>query len=837
MSVEDRFGLIGQLLERKYRVDRAVAEGGFGIVYAGHHIALDAPIAIKVLKRALHLDDDAWDALREQFLAEARTVAKITHPGVVKVLDAGTTNDGLPWIVMEWIAGETLADDLARRRGRGGRSPAETLALLRPVIEALGEAHELGIAHRDLKPSNVMLVKGRARVLDFGIAKTFEPHEEEEGPPSGHTTTESSRRVFTAAAAAPEQLAGTRTGPWTDVHAIALLFTELLTDAPPYPAGDATDHIRAVFDASRPTPGKAGVDVGEWEPILARALSLKPNDRHTDANAFLAAIDAVPVPLREGVAPSVPPVSRAAHTVESVVNAPRPEAAQSTNGAMFLSAPPAARRWPRAAIAIGVVAALAIAGGARLVAKKDAAAPPSKACTSHAACTKASGSASACMPEIGCVPRASVDCDVHADPNALASDDTVWIGTMFPKTGPDGASFGLANDRAVELARRDFAQTMSASSARLFGVISCDDAVDPRRAATHLVAQGVPAVIGFHSSVEAMELASSIFLPKKIATIAALNTNPLVTRVPASGPRLVWRTTYSSANAAAALSAFVETLAPTKVALIRPKHAAGAAFSETVFATLRFNGKSALDNGYAFRELTFEEEGKDLANLVEPLARFAPNVILYAGPTGLIDGVFAPLEARWPKDAPRPRYASVALMPKELLDFIGSDGDRRKRFFGVTPVSSTPANARFVMHYNEAFPEPITRTIAPNSSYDAFYLLAYATYALPRSEPVTGPSLTGAFARLVPSASTTRTIDVGLSSIFDGYTALANGQSFDLDGATGPLDFDLATGEAPFDQAILCAGIDEGGKAFDGIESGLVFSAKTKRLEGSLRCP
>src|SRR5688572_28701205 len=123
-NVEDRVGssvLPCSLCEGKYRVDRAVAEGGFGIVYAGHHTVLDAPIAIKLLTRKFHLDDGAWAERNEHFVPEARTIGRLTHPDVVKVLDAGT-HEGLPWIAMEWLAGETLADDLARRRGRGGRS-------------------------------------------------------------------------------------------------------------------------------------------------------------------------------------------------------------------------------------------------------------------------------------------------------------------------------------------------------------------------------------------------------------------------------------------------------------------------------------------------------------------------------------------------------------------------------------------------------------------------------------------------------------------------------------------------------------------------------------------
>jgi hypothetical protein len=138
------------------------------------------------------------------------------------------------------------------------------------------------------------------------------------------------------------------------------------------------------------------------------------------------------------------------------------------------------------------------------------------------------------------------------------------------------------------------------------------------------------------------------------------------------------------------------------------------------------------------------------------------------------------------------------------------------------------------MHYNEVFSDKVTRTISPNSAYDAFYLLAYASYALEPDEAVTGPALARSFSRLVPPG---KSIDVGISGIFDAFAALHGGQNVDLNGATGSMDFDLTTGEAPFDQAILCAAVDEKGRAYDGIESGLVWSAKTRKLEGTMKCP
>ena len=137
------------------------------------------------------------------------------------------------------------------------------------------------------------------------------------------------------------------------------------------------------------------------------------------------------------------------------------------------------------------------------------------------------------------------------------------------------------------------------------------------------------------------------------------------------------------------------------------------------------------------------------------------------------------------------------------------------------------------MHYNETTPEKITRGFAPNTTYDAFYLLAYATYAA-SGEPLTGASLSRAIARLLPPG---RPIDVGPAGIFEAYATLRRGENIDLNGAFGTLDFDMTTGEVPFDQALLCASIDETGKAADSIESGVLFRSRTDSLEGALRCP
>ncbi|APR75982.1 serine/threonine protein kinase [Minicystis rosea] len=255
-------------------------------------------MALKILRPALRAEPDAFVELIHEFLKEASVLSRLRGSSVVAVMDAGVSSlggapGGLPWMALEWLEGETLKAHLAGRRGQGGRTPAESMELLRPVLAAIAEAHALNIVHRDIKPSNIMLVpvKGGVspRVLDFGIAKIMAP--DGEGASSGETATESQRRAFTALSAAPEQLSGARTGPWTDVYALGLLITEILIDRPPVDTHDANERYRAAFAKERPTPGCAGVDVGPWEEILARALAVRPSDRPRDARALLDELD------------------------------------------------------------------------------------------------------------------------------------------------------------------------------------------------------------------------------------------------------------------------------------------------------------------------------------------------------------------------------------------------------------------------------------------------------------------------------------------------------------------------------------------------------------------
>jgi len=304
---DDRFQLVGRTLKDEFRVERFVAEGGFGVVYKATQITVGRDVALKVLKTPEDLNPEARAEYLGRFAAEARTLGKLAHPAIVQVLDFGVdpmgTEGDTAWMALEWIPGETLEDELKARRKQGGRSPAEAYALLRDVLRAVAHAHDLGTAHRDLKPANIMVVRGKrettVRLLDFGIAKLMSPDEQ---AGSGATRTKSAQSACSPRYAAPEQLSGARTGPWSDVHALGLILTEVLTDRPVYPGKTLNALMVEALSRTRPSPAKFGVDVGAWEPVLARAVALRPDDRYPNAGDLLDALEAA---LPEGTRPSL----------------------------------------------------------------------------------------------------------------------------------------------------------------------------------------------------------------------------------------------------------------------------------------------------------------------------------------------------------------------------------------------------------------------------------------------------------------------------------------------------------------------------------------------------
>lgn len=301
----DSFGLVGSTLDNRYRIDSVVGEGGFGVVYRGWHVAFGHAIAVKCLKVDARLDETARALFLRKFREEATFLSRLSqHPAIVRVFDLNVTSSPrvaeIPYLVLEWLDGVELERSLLDRRTRGLPPLAErdAIAMLRPVVDAIGLAHSLRIAHRDLKPANLFhtRVQGGSllKVLDFGIAKSMNEGEIEAAL---STRTSSGFSAFSPQYGAPEQFRSKRfgaTGPWTDVHALGLILSEVLSGRPPYEGTELFDYFEASAAPNRPTPRRLGASVGDaLEAVCAKALALEPRDRFPDARALLAALDGV----------------------------------------------------------------------------------------------------------------------------------------------------------------------------------------------------------------------------------------------------------------------------------------------------------------------------------------------------------------------------------------------------------------------------------------------------------------------------------------------------------------------------------------------------------------
>jgi len=301
----DIFGWVGQVLDGKYRIDAAVGEGGFGIVYRAFHLGLQEPVAVKCLKIPSNLSESARKQLEESFLAEGRLLHRLSrgHSGIAQALDVGAavSPSGVwtPYLVLEWLEGCSLDAELARARasGLGAATLEEAARLMLPVMDAVGEAHDQGVAHRDLKPANLFLAhvggKPVTKVLDFGVAKLMS---QTATLTCALESTGGAIRAFTPLYGAPEQFDARHgaTGPWTDVFALALIFVELVVGRPALEGQDTVQLFVACSNPlERPTPRRKGVMIPDGvNAVLERALSVSPRDRFRTAREFADALRA-----------------------------------------------------------------------------------------------------------------------------------------------------------------------------------------------------------------------------------------------------------------------------------------------------------------------------------------------------------------------------------------------------------------------------------------------------------------------------------------------------------------------------------------------------------------
>jgi len=272
----------GEIFAGKYRIDEVIGEGGMGVVVLAQHLELDQPVAIKFLLDTIA--DSAEGA--ERFRREARAAAKIQSDHVARVYDVGVLETGMRYMVMEYLNGRDLADELVSR----GRLPiAYGTRLMLEVLEGVNEAHSAGIIHRDLKPSNVFLAQRpdgriRVKVLDFGISKAV-------GIVSAAelSLTKTSAWIGSPLYMAPEQMQSARdVDARADIWSFGAIFYEVLTGEPPYVAS-SLPQLCALLLSQDPTPlGQKIPEVpADLEHLVMRCLMRDPSARYTTSHELM----------------------------------------------------------------------------------------------------------------------------------------------------------------------------------------------------------------------------------------------------------------------------------------------------------------------------------------------------------------------------------------------------------------------------------------------------------------------------------------------------------------------------------------------------------------------
>ncbi|HTH18686.1 MAG TPA: serine/threonine-protein kinase, partial [Candidatus Udaeobacter sp.] len=229
-----------------YRIERQVGRGGMGAVYEARRVdqEFNKRVAIKLVKRGMDTD-----FILRRFRKERQILAALDHPHIALLLDGGTTHEGLPYFVMEFIEGRPLY----RYCDEHQLTIGERLKLFQAICDAIHYAHQKQVVHRDIKPSNVLVTsEGVPKLLDFGIAKLLNP---EIAGDITHDPTATAMRLMTPEYASPEQVQGAPTSPTTDVYSLGVLLYELLTGHRPYRLRNRAPHeIARVICEEMPAP-------------------------------------------------------------------------------------------------------------------------------------------------------------------------------------------------------------------------------------------------------------------------------------------------------------------------------------------------------------------------------------------------------------------------------------------------------------------------------------------------------------------------------------------------------------------------------------------------------
>src|SRR4051794_24748330 len=275
----------GELVANRYELQEVVGTGGMSTVYRAVDTLLERNVALKILHP--HYGGDAEYV--ERFRHEARSVAQLSHPNIVTVIDRGES-DGQQYIVFEYVDGESLKQLV----DRSGPLPARrAIELTLQVAEALAFAHNAGLVHRDVKPQNVLVTEdGEAKVTDFGIARSLDVE---------HGVTQTGTVLGTSNYLSPEQARGQTVTPATDVYSLGVVLYELLTGEVPFPGETFVAVAMKHINEEPPSVLERRPDVPvRLAAAIDRALAKEPRQRFASMDAFAAELEACLAELRRG---------------------------------------------------------------------------------------------------------------------------------------------------------------------------------------------------------------------------------------------------------------------------------------------------------------------------------------------------------------------------------------------------------------------------------------------------------------------------------------------------------------------------------------------------------
>lgn len=275
--------LLGKTVGGKYTIQSVIGQGGMAVVYQAFDNLIERPVVIKVMQAWLSNDERA----NERFKRECQLTAQLNHPNIIRVYDGGLLNNHEPYLVMEYVAGESLR----RALDRHGPVPLKTAAaLVIQICRGLREAHEAGIIHRDLKPDNVLVeaVKGSTqhiKILDFGIAYLVA---------GAHRLTQTGKLIGTPAYIAPEQLKDRKIDARADLYAVGVILFELLTGKVPFEGETAESILTKQLFEEPPLLSDERPEIIPGSPIelvVTKALAKEPDQRYQSAKEFEEAIE------------------------------------------------------------------------------------------------------------------------------------------------------------------------------------------------------------------------------------------------------------------------------------------------------------------------------------------------------------------------------------------------------------------------------------------------------------------------------------------------------------------------------------------------------------------